>query len=120
MSFDPQLDHQRNLFFKKKAVRTACTEHRGEQEKECPIIFAACDVFQDNLKDIFSQNFPWLGMLLINFYNDFKAGLFFCKIRRPLEILMFLINVFSSQVSSSFFPFLFIRKLLDFPDAGWW
>lgn len=96
MFFAPQLDDQRNLSFKKQAVRTACTEHKGEQEKECSIIFAACDVFQDNLKDISSQGFPWLGMLLINFYNGFKAGLFFCKIREPLEILMFLINVFSS------------------------
>lgn len=49
---------------------------RGEQEKEYSIIFAAFDVFQDSLKDIFSQSFPWAGIFLINFFNGFKAGLF--------------------------------------------
>lgn len=49
---------------------------RGEQEKEYTVIFAAFDVFQDNVKDIFSQSFPWSGIFLINFYNGFKAGLF--------------------------------------------
>lgn len=53
-----------------------CKSARGEQEKEYSIIFAAFDVFQGNLKDIFSQSFPWVGMFLINFYNGFKAGLF--------------------------------------------
>lgn len=56
--------------------REMCKSARGEQEKEYSIIFAAFDVFQGNLKDIFSQSFPWVGMFLINFYNGFKAGLF--------------------------------------------
>lgn len=49
---------------------------RGEQEEEYSIIFAAFDVFQDNLKDIFSPRFPRSGMFLINLYSGFKAGLF--------------------------------------------
>lgn len=48
---------------------------RGEQEEEYSIIFAAFNVFLDNLKDIFSPRFPRSGMFLINFYNGFKAGL---------------------------------------------
>lgn len=83
------------------------SEHKsaqGEQEKEYTIIFAAFDVFQDNLKDIFSQSFLWSGIFLINFYNGFKAGLFLWKIRWPLEILMFLINMFVLH-NYLFFPF---------------
>lgn len=60
----------------KQREREMCKSARGEQEKEYSIIFAAFDVFQGNLKDIFSQSFPWVGMFLINFYNGFKAGLF--------------------------------------------
>lgn len=59
-----------------KQRESAYRSARGEQEKENSIIFAAFDVFQDNLKDIFSQSFPWAGMFLINFYSGFKAGLF--------------------------------------------
>lgn len=94
--FDSHLDGQRNLSCEKWTVKTesARKSARGEQEKEYSIIFPAFDVFQDNLKDIFSQSFPWAVMFLINFYNGFKAGLFLWKIRWPLEILMFLINMF--------------------------
>lgn len=79
-----------------------CKSARGEQEKEYSIIFAAFDVFQGNLKDIFSQSFPWVGMFLINFYNGFKAGLFLWKMRWPLEISMFMINKF--VLHNYFFP----------------
>lgn len=76
-------------------------------EKRGSIGFAACDGFQDNLKDILTQGFPWLGMLLINFYNGFKAGLFFYKIRGPLEILIFLINMFFLHNFLLFFHFFY-------------
>lgn len=52
------------------------TVAQGVSKRKYTIIFAAFDVFQDNLKDIFSQSFPWSGIFLINFYSGFKAGLF--------------------------------------------